>query len=993
MVESKINVDFLANTSDFSKGVTRVNEMVETLDSLMAKISRNASKPLFDSSSLRSINDMVSSLKQAEQLVNKIKSTETTSKRNRNANRSSGQDNPFRNALRDDANKQIAQLRAQLNKERTTIQSSSKLIPNYTQSRGKVRTNQDFDTYVTENKQNRAGVLRREQAREDNSSIRNIMTAMDRYTNNIRNNDGRITAVQKRAYNSTLDKAGSLLDIDENGNSGYIQKLQEEKAGINARSNTANARLTELQNSGLPKEAIAEESANLVNDIQEAAKALNSVENSLKKADDAMAKFRDLQSAGSEIREVTPSRRSAFAVYAGISAARGMFSAGESTLRAEQADTRSLTAANGTYDSYRMRKESEIAGIQYGISGSEMLAAENQYIQGAGYQNSEDVKNAGIRTGILAKTTGATVADSTNLTGTYASTVNGASATDLSQFQHTFEGALDKSGMTKYGASQVKALDKLLSTVASQNGGSLTKEQANNLANLQGTLASSGNKALMGEAGANTISTINSAITGGDNAMMRSSLIMSNPGRYGNGMDGWVNQQFDSAEGLSNKNVQEQAFGDNAYSRQYGERAAAALEARNYGVSPQAMLAARKAYQKNGGKALSNKQLEELGVSSESKNLDKQRSSIEGKNDRNDASQQAAEAQLGQWTNLIKASTGALVADIAGLGSFGTALRVATTTLGSVAPIKAGRWVASTATGGLRNTSKYAPNNGTVSGTPTTWNGRLANKINTGGGKVANYLRNTQVGQGVSGAATSFLGSNIVTGTTAKATKLTSAVENSSKLNAIRGATTNTLGRGASALGKVAPYAYGAYEGYQAITDKENRGSHIGSGLGNLAGTAIGGFFGGPIGMALGGLAGGVIGNSIGSLFDTKAVDKDDQANTNKKSAIEKQREKNIKDDTTLADKQLRALNKNLNGGSGPTGSRSSTTGTSPYDKALSEQGKSKKESKSSSSTVVVSGTINHTGSVADTSQLQANTQSALNNLLSVPNANEQTRK
>lgn len=992
MVESKINVDFLANTSDFSKGVTRVNEMVETLDSLMAKISRNASKPLFDSSSLRSINDMVSSLKQAEQLVNKIKSTETTSKRNRNANRSSGQDNPFRNALRDDANKQISQLRAQLNKERTTIQSSSKLIPNYTQSRGKVRTNQDFDTYVTENKQNRAGVLRREQAREDNSSIRNIMTAMDRYTNNIRNNDGRITAVQKRAYNSTLDKAGSLLDIDENGNSGYIQKLQEEKAGINARSNTANARLTELQNSGLPKEAIAEESANLVNDIQEAAKELNSVENSLKKADDAMAKFRDLQSAGSEIREVTPSRRSAFAVYAGISAARGMFSAGENTLRAEQADTRSLTAANGTYDSYRMRQSSEQSGLRYGISGSEMLAAENQYIQGAGYQNSADVLRAGQRTGILAKTTGATVADSTNLTGTYASTVNGASATDLSQFQHTFEGALDKSGMTKYGASQVKALDKLLSTVASQNGGSLTKEQANNLANLQGVAASTGDKSLMGEAGANTISTINGSITSGDNNLVRTGLIMADPKKYGNGIQGWANQRQAMSEGLANKDVQNIVLGKGGTFGNLDAKSRAALVGVNVGnISPDRMQKLQEAYQKNGN--LSSKELQELGVSSESSNLDKQRSSIEGKNDRNDASQQAAEAQLGQMTNWLKATTGALVADVAGLGSFGTALRVATTTLGSVAPIKAGRWVASTATGGLRNTSKYAPNNGTVSGTPTTWNGRLANKINTGGGKVANYLRNTQVGQGVSGAATSFLGSNIVTGTTAKATKLTSAVENSSKLNAIRGATTNTLGRGASALGKVAPYAYGAYEGYQAITDKENRGSHIGSGLGNLAGTAIGGFFGGPIGMALGGLAGGVIGNSIGSLFDTKAVDKDDQANTNKKSAIEKQREKNIKDDTTLADKQLRALNKNLNGGSGPTGSRSSTTGTSPYDKALSEQGKSKKESKSSSSTVVVSGTINHTGSVADTSQLQANTQSALNNLLSVPNANEQTRK
>lgn len=993
MVESKINVDFLANTSDFSKGVTRVNEMVGTLDSLMAKISRNASKPLFDSSSLRSINDMVSSLKQAEQLVNKIKSTETTSKRNRNANRSSGQDNPFRNALRDDANKQIAQLRAQLNKERTTIQSSSKLIPNYTQSRGKVRTNEDFDTYVTENKQNRAGVLRREQATEDNSSIRNIMTAMDRYTNNIRNNDGRITAVQKRAYNSTLDKAGAFLDVDENGNSGYIQKLQEEKAGINARGNRANARLTELQNSGLPKEAIAEESANLVNDIQEADKALKSVESSLKKADDAMAKFKDLQSAGSEIREVTPSRRSAFAVYAGISAARGMFSSGESTLRVEQADTRSLTAANGTYDSYRMRKASEAAGLQYGISGSEMLSAENQYIQGAGYQSDADVVTAGQRTGILAKTTGATVADSTNLTGTYASTVNGASATDLTQFQHTFEGALDKSGMTKYGASQVKSLDKLLTAVASQNGGSLTKEQANNLANLQGVAASTRDKSLMGEAGANTLSTINGSITSGDNNLVRTGLIMADPRKYGNGIQGWANQRQAMSEGLANKDVQNIVLGKGGPFGNLDAKSRAALVGVNVGnISPDRMQKLQEAYQKNGGKALSNKKLQELGVSTESNKLDKQSSSMEGKNDRNDASQQAAETQLGQLTNAVKASTGALVADIAGLGSFGTALRVATTTLGSVAPIKAGRWFASTATGGRRNTSKYAPNNGTVSGTPTTWNERLSNKINTGGGKVGNYLRNTQVGQGVSGAATSLLGSNVVTGTTAKATKLTSAVANNSKFNAFRSTTTGLLERGSNALGKVAPYAYGAYEGYQAITDKENRGQHIGKGIGSIAGTAIGSLFGLP-GMVIGGMAGDAIGSGVGSLFDNKAVDKDDQSNTNKKSAIEKQREKNIKDDTTLTDKQLRALNKNLNGGSGSTGSRSSTTGTSPYDKALSEQGKSKKESKSSSSTVVVSGTINHTGSVADTSQLQANTQSALNNLLSVPNANEQTRK
>ena len=41
---------------------------------------------------------------------------------------------------------------------------------------------------------------------------------------------------------------------------------------------------------------------------------------------------------------------------------------------------------------------------------------------------------------------------------------------------------------------------------------------------------------------------------------------------------------------------------------------------------------------------------------------------------------------------------------------------------------------------------------------------------------------------------------------------------------------------------------------------------------------------------------------------------------------------------------------------------------------------------------MAVSGTINHTGNVADASQLQAQTNMALNSLLTNPNANEVTR-
>ena len=978
---SKIKVDFVANTSDFSKGVSSVNEMVNEMDSILGRIKQKSSQPIFDTRSLRSVDDLLRSLKEAEKMVNKVStrnSGATKSKRNRPAQQ---EDNVFKSAIKDDANKQIQQLKAQLTKQRSQLASESKVVPKYTLNRGKVKTNQNFDDFQYERNKNRAGIQTRASLGDNNSTVRNLMASMNRYTNNIRNNDGRITAVQNRAYNSTLDKAGNFLGMDNEGNSGYLAELKSKRQSEVENSNQANKQLTDLQTSGLPSDQISEKSAVLVKDIEESAKSVEALDKAIKRAELAVDKFKDLQDAGSEIKEVSPSRRTAFATYAAINSGRNMFSSGQDTLRQEQTDTRSLTAANGTYDSYAMRRTSETAGYQYGIKGSDMLAAENAYVQGAGYSSQGDVLKAGQRTGILANTTGATIADSTSLTGTYASTVNGANASDLTQFQRTFEGALNKSGMTKYGASQVKALDKLLGAVASQNGGSLTKTEANNLANLQGIAASSGNKALMGQQGADTLSNINSSITGG-NSFVRQGLIMMNPSKYGNGIQGWTNQQYAQQEGLANKDVQQVVFGDKGPYKGLSAKERAALAGVNLGgTSAKTMEALQKAYDKNGG--LTSKELQSAGLSSENSKLNTELGSNEGKNNKTDAVQQASETQLGQFVNTIKSNVGSTLANTLGLGLTTTALWGLTSALGGFTPIKIGRMIASTLTKAGTSTSEFA------TASTLSWSERAATNLKDS--KLAATLNKTSAGQKVVGAVDGALTSPTVVNTS---TKATSAIKNtgsylSGATNEIEAQSLGFGGRVLSFANKAVPAATIAYEGASAITDKQNRGSHIGGTIGAGIGTGLGALTGNPLGMMVGATLGQVAGNLVGGLFDNKSTSKDDQATTNKKSEIEKQREKNIKAEKDLANKGIAGLNQKINNASGAT--NLSSNGKSPYDMAITAKSKAQKQA--ANPKVTISGKITHNGKVADTSQLQATTNEAINKLLTSPYSNESIRK
>lgn len=1032
---SRVTVDVTANTSDFSKGVEKVTKLLDDANNAVDRITQAGKRPIYSDRAIKSVTDMLNGLKKAQDDVNKVNLRYArTSERKQASNGGNRRSSSVRsknanNVVRESAmgispskqrelNDKITRFERQLDTQLKEYTSASRVVTGGALIRGKIRTNQTFSEYQTETSQNRRGRLERDRVTLGTQQRRNFMTQADRSIRDINDNNGRITAQSRRSYDRKLTSIGTYLDFEgnqdfNNAGSAYKGMSRTRREAVENRDRFSQSqqrnmdRINTLEAKGDSRSFDENaELGRLKKDVQEATKALEEMDKEIESIANLETKFRELQGAESGIREVTPSRRSAYMTYAGIGAVRNMTSQGESILQAQQADTRSLTAANGSYNSFAMRRMAEHSGMGLGISGSEMLSAENAYIQGAGYQSDADTTLAGRRTGILAKVTGATMQDSTSLTSTYASSVNGANANSLTQFQQTFEGALDKSGMVKNGASQLKAMNKLLSTVASQNGGSLSKEQANNLANLQGLAASTGDKALMGENGANALANINSAVTqGGQDPLLRMSLMQQNPGKYSNGLEGWANQQYAFAQGLGNKDVQNAVFSSNSPLGGAGQKALSAMLAQRTGVTPQVMEKLRKQYQKNGGR-LSSKELRDAGVTSENGKLATQQSSTsEGKVDKNNASQEAASTQLGQWTTAIKANVGASIASTLGLTQFNTALRVATAAIGSAGPLVAGRKVASAINGVTTSKSEFSTTAG------MSWADRAKAKVNTGGGRAGNWFRNTAVGSKVTADANTLLSSAPVMATT----KATKAIANSSKLATATRIGTKLTEGAVGITSRVMPFLPAAVDGFSALTQKGNKGANTGGMIGSLLGIGIGSL-GGPMGMMLGSMAGEGIGKWLGGKFDGNSQAKSEQSLEQKKKDNEDKRAKNIKADSALTDKQLRLTDKGGKNSDGSKGTRkasgsksaspySGSVGSiSPYDEAIQTTNKgdavvasastkasgSKKQAQQA--TVVISGTLNHTGNVVDASQVQVSTENWLTNLLTTPQANETRR-
>ena len=587
--------------------------------------------------------------------------------------------------------------------------------------------------------------------------------------------------------------------------------------------------------------------------------------------------------------------------------------------------------------------------------------------------------------------------------------------------------------MTKYGASQVKALDTLISTVARNNGGSLSQAQAEDLARTQGQLASSGDKALMGQNGANTLGQVDSSIRNGmSDPLLRNQFLMSDPQKFGNGIQGWAEQTEQMQKGATSENLQTLFNSKTGILGQVDDKTKEVLIGNSLGLTGEKAGKLNDALTKNGGKQLSKKQMKDIGVTYEDGQYKEYSDSSDGKNDRNAASTEQASARLGQWSQAIKTNIAMTLQADSSLALFNVAIRAATTSLEAVAPIKGGRMVASgiakansgnrysdmrkTDANGNRTSFLASAAAGEAAGAGS-WRQRATNSLENGGGKLGSKIRSTSLGGSLVTGATSVVNSSAVAkgaNMYSKASGVAGRVSGRIMSNpVVQGA--SRLANGASNVvgtvaGKALPFIPAALEAGQAVSDKQNRGAHVGGAVGSVAGTIAGGLTGNPLIAMAASMGGQWLGSKVGGLFDDQSKRKDDQANTQKKSAVESKREKNIKADSALTDKQLRLAGKsgkNKGGREGTTKNNNSfdntieNTNKADDDKKQTAKEKAKAKAKKASASgsnggtalkMTVSGTINHTGTVADTSQLDAQTNEALNRLLTNPSANEMTR-
>lgn len=1043
---SKFNIEFTADTSKLGSKFEQYNRLIEQSQKALERLDAAGNKQIVDRRALSGIENLKNDLQELQKSMEKINNTQVgpktgsqRSNRNRNAERNQNisTDTAFSRQMAQQLSDNINSIIEQAVKSSSNYMSSGHIIANQRNMRGRSTTNSTYEEDYAGRAANRRGVSYTQESRGRNSQTKNLINQANRSINAINDTGGRITYQARKSYDRKMNTIGDDLgDFDEMGVSDKRRRLYSQQKEFMATGQALTERNQELGSKGTLTAAEKNEQGMIQNEIANNNKLVDSIKSEIDMTAELERTFRKLKSAESDIKEVTPSRRSAFATYAMVGAVRGMASSGQQILAAQQADTRAISASSGQYNSYQVRKQAESAGLPYGISGSEMLANESAFIQGAGNNGEADRTLAGQRTGILSRLTGATAEESRSLTSSYAQNVNGASGQGLQQFQQVFEGAMSKSDMTKYGASQVKALDTLISTVARNNGGSLSQAQAEDLARTQGQLASSGDKALMGQNGANTLGQVDSSIRNGmSDPLLRNQFLMSDPQKFGNGIQGWAEQTEQMQKGATSENLKTLFNSKTGILGQVDDKTKEVLIGNSLGLTGEKAGKLNDALKKNGGKQLSKKQMKDIGVTYEDGQYKEYSDSSDGKNDRNAASTEQASAQLGQWTQMLKTNVAMLLQADSSLALFNTTIRTVITSLEAVAPIKGGRMVASgiaKANSGNRysdmrqtdangnRTSFLASAAAGEAASAGSWRQRATNSLENGGGKLGSKIRSTSLGGSLVTGATSVVNSSAVAkgaNMYSKASGVAGRVSGRIMSNpVVQGA--SRFANGASNVvgtvaGKALPFIPAALEAGQAISDKQNRGAHIGGAVGSIAGTVAGGLTGNPLIAMAASMGGQWLGSKVGGLFDNQSKRKDDQADTTKKLSVETKREKNIKNDSALTDRQLRLADKkgSKNKDNDGKGNRETTTSSSPYSSDLEdtnkadddkkqtakEKAKAKKTSASGSNggttlKMAVSGTINHTGNVADTSQLQAQTNMALNSLLTNPNANEVTR-
>lgn len=768
--------------------------------------------------------------------------------------------------------------------------------------------------------------------------------------------------------------------------------------------------------------------------LDEELKALNKQQAQL---DKLKSRYEELGESLSQTNYVAPNRQEnpmKYAMYTnpgrfiagGVGAplaTLGMFAkSGMGVIDADRQYTRNIGSANGTYNSNPIRRSAETAGQRYGFSGQQMLQAQASYLEGAGYQGSDDLNQAGIRSNLFARLNGASLDEGNALTSTYANNVNNADSQSMKAFQQTFYGAIKQAGLDKYGKSQLTALTSLASTVAGNNGGVLTQGQMQNLALTQTALASTGEKSLMGQNGAQTLATLDNKLRGASSDSATQFLMMAgNPSEFNGTAKGYANILKASQDGISNpRSLQAMMDGwQNTYGQTLSNSGLSQDDQDAYlgqflGVNRKTAGAVRRVSSKKGFDNLTTSQyksqLQQAGLTEEEANKVTQQSSDDASSDKASANVEKASTQIGEFANTIKNTTLGLVGANSTLLLFTAAVASAATSLGGLAlNAKAGQLVKDYASSSVSGIGKSTSTASKVAGGAGTLSKSGGVLMNTFGGKVAEGGRMARTLSTVDRGINATVGTASKIGNAVTATKIGGAVVNgASKVG-------GTLAKGVGMFGKLAPglsllgNALDIGTNVTNMFDPKATAQSRNSGRGGMVGMGIGGTIGGLIGSvvpgagtvvgaSIGASLGNIVGNGIGGLFKGKnsSTTSNESALADKRLQAEKLRQQNIKNDDAVVDKWGRVKSPFETFKGGTTKTKSADSSTSPFEASSgSAEGGKKGKGSTSDVNIVVSGTIKHEGKVDTAEDLSASISGDTGipaNLFSILGANETAR-
>lgn len=440
----------------------------------------------------------------------------------------------------DDSNRQLASMLGKL----SLVEEHYKKVAKGTA----VTPNKKFDTreyFVGQERKSYTGIGRDDSAQfkeryaSINSKLSRQRNEAERYTSNVKST-GYLNSNDYQKMQQTFQHLKVARKSDKDSAVEDI-RTREQKLKHN------DERFRDLNSKGSINQEEAEEMRSIVQKNKILKEELDVLEKHMRAIDRATSGIDNMERKLKEnLKQVKPERGTALGmayerapslamavVGSVVGVAGSQYMRGGSLKKGMLDDNVSVGTQTGDFDYHGVRTSLEKQGFDKTInmSGTEMLQAQSEYMDKAGFQSKEDLNHATANIGTFARGTGLSVQDSIENTSALAQYTQGSNSSMLKGFQNAFVGGLKSSGMIGQNKQQLKALDSIVNNVGSTTG--LNEDSVNRLIGLQATFASTGSKSMQGEQGAQAITDMNEGIRGSqDNPLSYSFAQQANPGRY-----------------------------------------------------------------------------------------------------------------------------------------------------------------------------------------------------------------------------------------------------------------------------------------------------------------------------------------------------------------------------------------------------------------------------------------------------------------------------